>query len=364
MRIKHYIQGDKRGKDAHRLERDAMSDPFLQEALDGFDSVPGNHADALERLEQNIMHRASAKRRRQLIINWSVAATVLLLIGLGSYFIFQNSDKNAPVVATTQKAKPSHPSVNKPEEIVREAEQQKQTKRFTPPVIKPDDQVNEEEEMVTQDKVMESTAAVGAVNFDKGTDDVVVMPPVVQAEKPVVIKGKVVDESGAPLVGAYLIDKKDKKQAITDRDGKFALTVKDSDSLNLTANYIGYDSKEITVVPDKEKIITLNQNRDSFNDVVVVGYGSSKLKKGTIHSTSFGKKEFLEYCRNKAEKGLCDEMESSVTVEFTINDNGRPSGYKFSKFTCEKAKSEIEKLLNQSPKWTKPNQKVSVKISW
>jgi len=38
-------------------------------------------------------------------------------------------------------------------------------------IIKPDDQVNEEEEMVTQTQVMESTAAVGAVNFDKGTDD-------------------------------------------------------------------------------------------------------------------------------------------------------------------------------------------------
>jgi TonB family C-terminal domain len=50
------------------------------------------------------------------------------------------------------------------------------TIKFVPPIIKPDDQVNEEEEMVTQDKVMESTAAVGAVNFDKGTDDVTVAP--------------------------------------------------------------------------------------------------------------------------------------------------------------------------------------------
>lgn len=63
-------------------------------------------------------------------------------------------------------------------------------------VLKPDEQVNEEEEMVTQDRVMESTAAVGAVNFDKGTDDVVVgyvatqsckrfCPPVIKADEQV-----------------------------------------------------------------------------------------------------------------------------------------------------------------------------------
>ncbi|WP_243347303.1 vWA domain-containing protein [Parabacteroides sp. FAFU027] len=61
--------------------------------------------------------------------------------------------------------------------------------------LKPDEQVNEEEEMVTQDRVMESTAAVGAVNFDKGTDEVVVVgygtkckrfcPPVIKADEQV-----------------------------------------------------------------------------------------------------------------------------------------------------------------------------------
>lgn len=55
---------------------------------------------------------------------------------------------------------------------------QRNTIKFVPPVIKPDDQVAEEEEMVTQEQVMQSTAAVGAVNFDKGTDDVTVAPAV------------------------------------------------------------------------------------------------------------------------------------------------------------------------------------------
>jgi protein TonB len=46
------------------------------------------------------------------------------------------------------------------------------TIRFTPPVIKPDEQVNEADEPKMQKEVVEEKAAIGAVNFDKGTDDV------------------------------------------------------------------------------------------------------------------------------------------------------------------------------------------------
>ena len=46
------------------------------------------------------------------------------------------------------------------------------TIQFTPPVIKPDDKVNEEDEPKMQKEVVEAKAAVGAVDFNKGTDDI------------------------------------------------------------------------------------------------------------------------------------------------------------------------------------------------
>ena len=46
------------------------------------------------------------------------------------------------------------------------------TIKFTPPVIKPDEQVNEEDEPKMQKEVVEQKAAVGSVDFNKGTDDV------------------------------------------------------------------------------------------------------------------------------------------------------------------------------------------------
>jgi periplasmic protein TonB len=46
------------------------------------------------------------------------------------------------------------------------------TIKFTPPVIKPDEQVNEADEPKMQKEIIEEKAAIGTVNFDKGTDDV------------------------------------------------------------------------------------------------------------------------------------------------------------------------------------------------
>mgnify|MGYP005798868803 CR=1 FL=1 len=54
MKLTDYIFGSRRGREANRLERDAMSDPFLAEALDGFDGVYGNHSDKLADLRQRI----------------------------------------------------------------------------------------------------------------------------------------------------------------------------------------------------------------------------------------------------------------------------------------------------------------------
>lgn len=46
--LMQYIQGSRKGKEAHRLEKEAMKDPFLSDALDGFQAVKGNHVESIE----------------------------------------------------------------------------------------------------------------------------------------------------------------------------------------------------------------------------------------------------------------------------------------------------------------------------
>jgi protein TonB len=51
------------------------------------------------------------------------------------------------------------------------------TIKFTPPVIKPDEQVAEEEEPKMQQEVVDAKSAIGAVTYDKGTDDIAAPMP-------------------------------------------------------------------------------------------------------------------------------------------------------------------------------------------
>ena len=64
MKLPDYIFGSRRGREANRLEREAMADPFLADAVEGYDSVYGGHSDKLAELEQEVARRAVRPRRR------------------------------------------------------------------------------------------------------------------------------------------------------------------------------------------------------------------------------------------------------------------------------------------------------------
>ncbi len=91
MKLNDYIRGERHGRGAHEIELDAMRDPLLGEALEGFDSVPGDHSAALESLSERVRAsatggraaaRARASRRRESRTRgWSVAAATIFLVG-------------------------------------------------------------------------------------------------------------------------------------------------------------------------------------------------------------------------------------------------------------------------------------------
>lgn len=44
MKLIDYITGNRKGREARRIEREAMDDPFLRDALEGYDAVPAIRA--------------------------------------------------------------------------------------------------------------------------------------------------------------------------------------------------------------------------------------------------------------------------------------------------------------------------------
>ena len=102
------------------------------------------------------------------------------------------------------------------------------------------------------------------------------------------INGVVVDEAGEPIIGANILQKGTTNGTITDFDGKFSLNV--PAQATITVTYIGYKTQEITLKPGQKNIkITLQEDSETLDEVVVVGYGT--MKKSDLSGASVSMNE-------------------------------------------------------------------------
>lgn len=89
------------------------------------------------------------------------------------------------------------------------------------------------------------------------------------------VTGRVLDNNGEPIIGANVMVKGKSTGSITDMDGNFSVEASTGDVLSIT--YIGYMGKEVTVeVGNKPLTIRLQEDIQTLNEVVVVGYGTQK----------------------------------------------------------------------------------------
>ncbi|MFZ4456228.1 MAG: carboxypeptidase-like regulatory domain-containing protein [Bacteroidales bacterium] len=370
MRLIDYIKGNRRGKAANRLEREAMSDPFLQEALDGFDAVDGAHAEAISRLESKISRRSAAANHRKRITWWSAAATVLLIIGFGSYFLMQKEDNHRQL---TVKQIVKMPRQIAKVETKTEKPSIRNSVRFTPPVIKADEQVSDE--IAKSQMEVETTVSNNIVSTDQIAElqeSVIPQPQPISAPKTTnEITGKVVDEIGQPIIGATIQFADSKRGTVTDTNGEFHLVAEAKDSTYLKASFIGYQSKKIAV-SNNNMLIKLNPAYNNLSEVVTVGYGARKKKdrevsvnsKSLEKQTVFDENEFKTYFYKNAKHELCGAPKDSVTAEFVVNMDKRPSLILITNYSCEKAKTEALKWLKKSPDWSTKNKKIKLDLKW
>lgn len=95
----------------------------------------------------------------------------------------------------------------------------------------------------------------------------------VTAQNDIVIRGTVTDHTGMPLVGVNVIVKGATIGTVTDIDGHFDLANVPKEA-TLLFSYIGYKSQEVKAL---EKLtITLSEDNELLDEVVVVGYGVQK----------------------------------------------------------------------------------------
>ncbi|MDR1879578.1 MAG: TonB-dependent receptor [Tannerellaceae bacterium] len=102
----------------------------------------------------------------------------------------------------------------------------------------------------------------------------VIEPGVGQYARKIALTGHVVDSQGEPVIGANVLEKGVSNGTITGMDGEFSLTV--GEEAVLQVSYIGYITQEIKIGAQTTLQITLIEDNLALDEVVVIGYGTSK----------------------------------------------------------------------------------------
>ena len=107
------------------------------------------------------------------------------------------------------------------------------------------------------------------------------------------VKGKVVDAEGLPLIGVSVSVKNSDKNvgAITDIDGNFEFENIASNSI-LIFNYLGFTRKEQAVDGKTNLKVVMQESSEMLDDVVVVGYGTMEKRELTSSVSSLKSKDF------------------------------------------------------------------------
>lgn len=131
------------------------------------------------------------------------------------------------------------------------------------------------------------------------------------------ITGTVSDENGEPLIGVNILVKGTDQGTVTGIDGDFSLDA--PENAVLVFSYIGYVPQEITLGTETTLKIVLQTELNQLNEVVVVGYGSSKKQ----DLTGAVARVDLDRTRLQPNANPVQSLRGTV-AGVTVIDNGRP----------------------------------------
>ena len=115
------------------------------------------------------------------------------------------------------------------------------------------------------------------------------------AHQRIVVQGRVVDETGLPVLGASVYDQDSRRGTVTDADGHFSVDMPPTATLQVS--YIGYDRVSLNVNGrTRLGVIHLHEATSHINEVVVIGYGTTRRQTLTgavdkLHGTDLSQQQ-------------------------------------------------------------------------
>ncbi|ADY34726.1 TonB-dependent receptor [Phocaeicola salanitronis DSM 18170] len=135
------------------------------------------------------------------------------------------------------------------------------------------------------------------------------------------VTGTVIDNTGMPLIGVSVVEKGTTNGSVTDIDGKYTVNVEKGKTL--VFSYIGYVTQEVEVQSNTINI-TLSEDAQLLDEVVVIGYGSMERKDVTSSITTV-KAEDLNVGVYTTPAQLLQGKVPGLTIANTSDPNGSAS---------------------------------------
>jgi len=132
------------------------------------------------------------------------------------------------------------------------------------------------------------------------------------------VKGHVKDATGEPIIGATVRVDGTQTATITDFDGNFAL--KANEGASITVSYVGYQNQTVKAAPNL--VITLQDDSQVLENVVVIGYGRAKKNDLTGSVTAIKPDEMNKGLITNAQ----DALQGKVAGVHITNSGGAPGG--------------------------------------
>jgi len=409
--IKKYLNGELDARAMHELEKRALDDPFLADAMEGFESAAANQQPAFDDLTRRLQLRIQPKVKRMFPYRIvAIAASVLVVVSIGWLWLSQKTGitPDKQLVAIPQ-AKPTTA-----EPIQRRDTTAKQNlalaKMPSPPKIKEytgkpaanaevavadaavsapalaevaaapvttDTTGNDTtplNEIVVMNYTKDKKAAASDEKTFKSSDKLKEVPitspqqslesrvagvnttPAVSPFAPmsshkIVINGRIVDQTdGQPLPGVSVRVPGTSYGTQTDIAGRFSIPV-DSARRSLQVGYLGYQTQIIDAKNKDSLKIAMSPDSRSLAEVVVTQPARTEESDRPVISAHprDGWSKFNKYL--KANAISPDQKKGVVKLSFTVYPNGSVADITVVKGLSDATNEKAIDLVENGPAW-------------
>jgi hypothetical protein len=384
--IQRYLQGGMSAKEMHDLERAALEDPFLADALEGYSEADMQQAQQhltqietairQQKEESKVVALPALKKYRR----WQVAASVILLISIAgiSYFVFNK--KNSEM--TLAKIKSSSGSAAPATDTV-----QMRVQTLSPPApdtttiakkervgdekntsLLADNKIRNKKEL--QEPSAEAPVPMTAMKEDSDKAGISASNAIVMRAPNSEIAGTIIDNHQQPVPNAKVI-LQDSTQAVSDRNGNFSIPTNDSNAVaSITA--FGYKPVDNQKLRKGRNNITLKEKPFSLSDVEVTNLAT---KGRNIADTADvkpqgGWQSFQEYVYNKLNKRYDSTALSNnayingdLELEFSISEAGDPYDFKVLHAPDTQTANKAITAIKEGPKWISNDKDIKMRVT-